>query len=365
MKSFRYAVLSLKVVSAIIIFYLVLSITTVYFVFKKPQLLFGLTQICQSDKQLGWALKPACHFEYNLPCAPSAKVQVCTNLANFRTKHTAQTIAADTAGFLFLGCSFTFGMNCNADSTYAQMVADYFGKPCLNAAIPGAGFAALLQQARIQIPKHKPEVVFFQNSDWMMERSTTIYAPTIPWYLAVPYFNTQGKTTQVISPLYENNVFFLNQLNVYKTTGFSPINYLRFFYKATPLFLTENYHRFIIFFFKKNKPAFAPTLHTATAYYYLFNELQQLCAQHHAQLIIVGLGQQLMPAFTHTNEPLYVDAEAHLKEQLLGANYERAYNFWEPGANKPFDDHPNPTAQHLIADAIIQAIKTAPTSPLP
>ncbi len=191
----------LIVLILIAIIYTTASVVLAYYIFKNPQHLFGLTEICEPDNKLGWSLKKQHYYSYILP-TNNKLIEYQSNSIGCRVD-TKYTDNKNTGGvYLFLGCSCTYGLNCNAFETYPEVVSKHFNKKCVNASIPGTGFAVMLERARELIPKMKPEYLFVQNSNWLMDRSSVAWAETFPWVLSVPYFVVRNQHTGHAYPLF-------------------------------------------------------------------------------------------------------------------------------------------------------------------
>ncbi len=343
-----------KIVIALVVVlttYTSISIFLAYYVFKHPHQLFGLTQICEPDNKLGWSIKPLSKYSYELPINHKLIEYQSSSLhCRVNTNRTDKIVT--NGAYLFLGCSCTYGLNCNADETYPEIVSKQFNKTCVNASVPGTGFAVMLEQARNMIPKVKPEYVFIQNSNWLMDRSSYPFTETFPWVLSVPYFSKSNAVTGLTYPLFNNDIFFLSNLGIHKNSKIGVVDFITFFFKALRVFIYKHVNLLFAKIKVKLYNNYQPQENYNESYKYFYTELKTLCKLNNAKIVVIDYSN-LEGEYQYKNGLPVVNADSLLMIRLNGQDYSETYHFIDPKTKQMFDNHPNPIAHKTIAEGII------------
>ena len=265
----------------------------------------------------------------------------------------------DTAAvnYLWLGCSFTFGDNCVADSTYPFLVNAAMNKHSINAAMGGYGFAQMLLRAQELAPVLKPQIIFFQYSDWLIERSQSHINNSIkPLPFSAPYFYSDANGNILIQkPLFDN----ADVLALINTISTGPAG---FFYRAKDVFsyqrvLIKKYVALaVIWFHQQTGEIPKPEMDNEKILAHALDEMKLLCAKNNCQLIVVGIGNQTLPVPAGVN---YINAEQGLVDyqKQTGVAYNLLYHHWTKNRVEDFDHHPNNLAHSIFAKSILQKLK--------
>ncbi len=291
----------------IYILYFTWGITNAYMLFKKDAKMDGLLLIATTDSSLGYKPKPNSKAMYKH--ADGTKIaDIFIDKNGFRYDGKAYS-NSDSLKFLFLGCSFTFGMNCDFEDTYPAIVSNYYHAKCYNAAMGGYGFSQMILQAEKLIPELKPDVVFFQNTDWLIERSKQPFSGTIPCSLATPYFTREDSFIKINSPLFNNNFFAFSELGIFKKTEIGVYDYLNFVRACSHLIFRDHLFKFNYYsttFFRKERQ-----ITDAQIANYVFLRISAICKSNNAKLVVVGLQEQSYKP-ENNQDLVYIDAEEYL-----------------------------------------------------
>ena len=261
---------------------------------------------------------------------------------------------------LFLGCSFTEGADCFAETTFPHLVGDSLHGTSLNAGVSSYGFSQMLILARKLIPEYKPDYVVVQNSPWLADRASSRFAPTYGLQIPSPYFAKVNDTTTILPPCYSSSCFSLKW--EYDKRKNKLFNFISFYFKEGFAVITKD----LFHVFWANLRSKAPLNNTSKVEKVFFNEMVQIAGKNNSKLIILNLGDIKYTHNSHriisgNNNIKFAEADSLLWKTVNfnEHNYQRAYNFWGWTGKDSIiiDRHPTPEAHAIIAKSILQTIK--------
>jgi hypothetical protein len=314
----------------------------------------------RDDPEAGYRLASNRTGYYDVPGLPH--VGVCTDKDGFRVPcGTRRSARKRGNGILTLGCSFSFGALCPAESTYPELVAAAVGGRALNASAPGYGLAQMLVMARRWIPAAKPKIVVAQYSPWLLDRSLVFFAPTpISAKRACPYFfERPDGAIAVHRPVYPKLDLTPQQEKI-----LSEEKNLSDFSLGVGLEIAADAAIKERIFRKKRdwNMVEEPTSQQRKALLYGYSEIAALAEKHGAKLYVLVLtnGTAAPESDIRDLESIrgvtVVDAAKVLLERVgndAGA-YARAYGHFQD--ETMLDSHPNVRAHKTIAEALLERI---------
>jgi hypothetical protein len=272
---------------------------------------------------------------------------------------------------LFLGCSFTYGDACYADSTFAHLVAKEMNFKYINAGIGSYGLSQMDILSKRLIPKYKPKYVVFQYSSWLMDRALSGLAPVYYGSLPTPYYSKKDELYFLNKPMYETQIFNLDEKEIRKNFKSHFSFYLR---KGLFFYLREDLNAIkmrIAIFFKINPPP-APNNqeNRLSLAKQIYKEMIKTAIDNNCTPIILNLGNSITFdemnltnfSLSYFNGALLADGDKAHKDYLKENKYltYKAFLHWrlnEKGDSILIDTHPNNLSHQLIAKSIVQSIK--------
>lgn len=272
---------------------------------------------------------------------------------------------------LALGCSFTYGAACPAEAAYAPVVARSLGGSALNAGAPGYGLSQMLILARRLIPRHAPDFVLVQYSEWLVTRAQAGYVPSFFGVLPTPFFVPAADGVRLQPPVFPSWELDL-PLPRYRYTARGVADYAGFLLSAgLPLLVHDDVSLALVEARRRlgllpDRAADAEAIVRA-----VYAEIGALCRAAGARMLIVALGpppspERLAELQRHGN---FVDAELALCRAVdtdcpyhfprVSAAYRNAYGHFRGTPPVFVDPHPNTRAHALIAAEIVKAIERA------
>ncbi len=265
---------------------------------------------------------------------------------------------------LFLGCSFTYGDACLAEQTFPYLTALEDNLTYINAGVGSYGLSQMYLLAQRLIPKYKPRYVVVQYSPWLVDRATSLRAPTYYGSLFVPYFTDEDEV-KIQKPLARTQIFNIDRdllRTIYKD------HYLKFFLRiGVPFYIRESVFEFKIVMVKLFHTKPLPATNKMQVEKFAYNAIVNLSEQNGARVIILNLGDSAYtsksPAiFNKVATVKFAQADSVLHDYLATSktkNYSREFNHWRMSGNDSLlvDGHPNRVAHKLIAKSIKAVLK--------
>ncbi len=312
-----------------------------------------MAKVCVADELLAYNAKPDLNGEVFYCYPDSSKIIPIYTDSNGNRISKTNNQADSERKFLFFGCSFTFGEYSDADSTYPFRVSRHFGAQCINTAMTGHGYSQMLAKARKAIPLFKPEVVFVQYSDWLIDRSQSVYNIALrPLKISNPFFFKDKNGMRLSPPLYSNRdiLKLIVHISVNRTGLLSQVALVL---KTGLLMMKHDFISVKIYFLQKLKSIPAPSQNDEEILEFVLAEFQQLCAENNCKLVVVGINKQKFVvdsgfSYVNTHDALVQNAER------LKMEYKPLYHHWTLHPPTRFDKHPNHYAHHIIASTVIQ-----------
>jgi len=270
---------------------------------------------------------------------------------------------------LALGCSFTYGAACPAEAAFPAVVARELGGSELNAGVPGYGLAQMLILARRLIPRHAPDYVLVQYSDWLVSRAQTGYAPSFFGVLPTPFFVPDATGTRLQPPVFRGWELDL-PLTRFRNPPRSAAEYFEFLVRAgLPLLVHDDVSLALVAAQRSlgilpDRAADADAITQA-----VYSEIGALCRAQRAQMLIVLLGPPPSPRRLEELKKAgaVVDAELALCRGVddacpyhfpaVSAAYRAAYGHFRGSPPVFVDPHPNARAHRVIADEVVAAVR--------
>ncbi|MFN0006751.1 MAG: hypothetical protein ACKVXR_02495 [Planctomycetota bacterium] len=318
----------------------------------------------EADPELGFRLVPGAVGAERFPIGPDVPARV--DREGFRVPVDGPDPSPRTRPLvLAFGCSFTFGAACTAEDAFAYRVAQGLGGSCVNAGVSSYGEAQMLILARRQIPRLRPDVVLFQHSRWLGDRSRTWKAMT--YFGDVPTPTFVGTEARLRPPRFSPIVFDL-PVDRYLRAEPGALGFLSFLFRAGfPMFLHDDAHRAWAAATSDAEEAtpdsiFFPKVHA---------EVAELCRANGARLVyvVIGSGCPGEPTPKHITESgsLFVNASEALCGSLPGMEgldmraqcliYLDHFAHWAGDPRVMIDVHPNAAAHAVIADQILSVLR--------
>jgi energy-coupling factor transporter transmembrane protein EcfT len=276
----------------------------------------------------------------------------------------------DSVDIIFLGCSFTFGDACYADSTFAHLVAQEMGFSYINAGVCSYGLSHMYLLSKELIAKYKPRYIVYQYSDWLLGRALSAYAPVYFGTLPIPYFVKKEKDFELFMPVFQTQIFEIDAKEIknnFKNKFFSFL-----LNKGLPFFIREDINKFAV---KMSVLTGKIEMPTNT-----FENQNELTKQIYAELISLAIENNSQPIILNLgNQKSFNDLDSSIVNSFKGAlladavhdhntylvehpnlDYLKAFVHWRinnKGDSVQVDGHPNNLSHKIIAKTIIKTIK--------
>lgn len=322
--------------------YIIFMLITIFQLLNNKEIIGKGLLIAEQNNELGYCYKPNSRgYFLNPNDGVSITVFIDKNGRRNSINNEEENYCSD---FMFFGCSYTFGEFINYDSTYSKLISKNFNANCLNFGISGQGLAQML----ILLKKHEKsidstDVIFIQNSKWLVQRSILTKSRSYPFPMYVPYFGYKNGQIILEKPLFKNNLLGSSVTKLIKKNN--DIKIFLLIKTFTPIIikgqLTYGYSLFYDFF--RNKPPKDEVIK------YFYKEVQETCSRRKNYLVIVGMNEQDSIKLTY-DKSIYVDTEKYLQDQLNGLDYNKIYK--HVYKNQVFDFHPNNTANRRMYEII-------------
>lgn len=313
-------------------------------------------RISRPDPELGFAAVPGARGEEAFPAGPPVPIAIDEH--GFRVPTTPAAVAADAEALLALGCSFTFGVACAAEDTFAERVGRARGMRVHNAGGGGYGLVQMLRLARRHVPALRPQLVLAQFSPWLVTRARNDMAPSYFGRLPVPYFAaTDGERLDIRGPVFRPKVLDL-PIGDYREGGAGRLSF--YAHCGFPLYLHD--HWCLLAARLAGWPS--PELDREKVVRLCYGEIARLCADVNAEAVVVLLGPDepaLVAQLRRIPGLVIVDAEAALRAAVTAeperGDYWQRYGHWRGAPPQLVDTHPNAFAHERIAAAIRQRLE--------
>jgi hypothetical protein len=327
-------------------------------------------KIHRFDPELGYSAIPGARGARTFPIGPSFPVQY--DRFGFR-------IPADMSPdrelrrplVLALGCSYTFGDACPAEETYPELVARALGGTSLNAGKCAQGLAQMLLLARRLIPEHRPEYVLVQHSPWLVTRGLSGFGRSALAKAPAPYFyRSADGALRIQPPAFRGAVFDLPVVD-YDSGQRSLFEAVSFFWRVgLPVFLQDDAAMLGYRWRRWRGTLPAPAADREGVVRDAYREIARLCERQGSGMVVVRLAQALdlpkplLEGQAARGRVLIAPAQERLNQAVTERSepgYERRFGHWRGSPPVFVDPHPNPAAHRVIADTVLEAIRTAQT----
>jgi hypothetical protein len=316
------------------------------------------------DAELGWSPIPGVRSAHTFPIGPDIPMQFDDD--GFRVPVGEQRKDRGRPLILALGCSFTYGDACYAEETFPHKVAGLLGGTELNAGGCSYGLAQMLLLAERLIPKYSPDYVIVQYSPWLVDRATAHFAPSYFSKAPNPFFaDTHTGQVELQPPVFQR---YDIDLSPWRTSERGVLEFTSFLFRAAlPLFVHDD-ARYLLYRFRLAVgQVHEPTKNRTEVVRTVYGRIQALCSECGAIPVVVVLGYKIEPVpippeLLETGLPV-ADAQALLLSSLPESTeiaYGAAYRHFRGSPPVCVDDHPNDRAHTLIAESIVDCIRSLP-----
>jgi len=311
------------------------------------------------DDTLGFRPVPGASAYHTFPYGNDIPMHY--NSRGFRVPLTDSSLTdpGKPVDILFLGCSFTYGDACYAEQTFSYLVAKEKRLNYINAGVCSYGLSHMLILARKLIPQYKPRYVVVQYSPWLVQRATTLYAPSYIGLIPNPYFTKHNNTVDFELPVFSNIVVTVNKEEVKKRSNFSA-----YFLYCMPRILKEDINSALAsvrLFFSKEK---RPYTNSEEVEKYAYSEIFKIAADNGAKPILLRLGfadtvsysyPGYLPRIAMANADSALNAYKLQVHAMPGHNIYAHYRY-DGKDSVMVDAHPNPLAHRIIANTLVDQI---------
>jgi hypothetical protein len=323
------------------------------------------------DDTLG--LAPKRGFKGNHTFAIGPNIAMYFNKQGFRVpvKDSAQVVDKDTLGVMFLGCSYTYGDACLAEETFAFKVGRQLGVNTVNAGVCSYGLSQMYLLSQKLVPQYKPKYTVIQFSPWLVERATSWGAPAANNFLPSPYFYDKDDSIALQLPIERTSVFNINREELTKKYSGKYFSFLFGF--ALSYLFSEDWkvikYKTPVWLGGPPNPSHEKEKVMKIAYSNMIREI----LKNGSRPVILCLGdsaysEKAFAMFKNKNV-IVVNADKALKKGIrietgdAFTRYSKTYCHWRkpnPKASDSVmvDSHPNPYAHSIIANEIVNAIKS-------
>ncbi len=268
---------------------------------------------------------------------------------------------------LTFGGSFTFGALVLAENTYPYLTGQYLEGSTHNAGLPSYGLAQMYLLAQALIPKHKPDYVVVQYSDWLTGRSQRPFAPTYNGKLPTPFF-VEGDPIGIHPPVFAARIFDLN-VGKFRQSRLAPSDAASFLRNVgIPLFLYDDYN--VTAYKIKKLFGLIPESYADSEDLeeYVYGGIHKIARANGAKMVMVTIGHNAEPITIPERVvppgAIVANAQATLIDRLPekdNESYMREYTHWRGSPPQHVDGHPNAYAHKIIAEEIFSSIKSSAT----
>ncbi len=340
-----------------------------YNILTEEQPLFKGERLRKSDLSYGYRHLPNVHaLDLKMP---GDTVHVYTDGDGFRVaaSDTARLNRPGGIDVLFLGCSFTYGEMCEADSIFVNRTASSANLHCINVGVSGWGLSQMRLAASELIPKYKPKHVVFQYSYWLPQRGISRYKSSMGLPLPNPHFIKGDQRFSMRLPGYASELFDCDRNIIQPAYAEAPVRF--FFEQGLGIFLREDKNRLRNRFdmWKQGDALVSQDEKTTTL----------LCRQVYQEMMSLAVAHKAVPHLLYLAEwsgkPMPMDSvflsgfpdsivmnavndhEKFLRENT-GLSRKWAFVHWrmQDGDSIKVDGHPNVLSHRLITRSILDGL---------
>jgi hypothetical protein len=305
-------------------------------------------------------------------------VPIKLNNEGFRIPENPQFADSDTL-MMFLGCSFTWGDYSLAEENYSSQAVNSLKYKPLNCGTDAYGLAQMLILAERKIPQHRPKVLCVQYSPWLADRARFMFFPSAHGVMPFPFVTENDKKELYIHEPFFHSALYNPAYKYYKTSPASFSDKVSFFFKVGfPVAILDAWKQSIAKW--KMSLGILPTAESDNQKIekYVYEKIYQLCKKYGVKMVVLNVGgfgysdeqrmtnhydrkkfAETMPSELVENVT-FIDADSVLRAGIhTGESYSK-YVQWAKINQKDstlYDNHPNPMAHKIIADALVKGMK--------
>jgi hypothetical protein len=351
-------------------YYLVTRSMRLYDVLTDDRPLFKGERLRKSDLNYGYRHLP--NVEAIDLKMPGDTIYVYTDRDGFRVAadDTARSNDSGQIDVLFLGCSFTYGEMCEADSIFVDRTARSANLRCINAGVSGWGLSQMSLAAAELIPRYKPKHVVFQYSYWLPQRGISRYKSSMDFPLPNPHFVSDNNASfKLRLPGYASELFDGDRNIIQAEYAGAPLRFI--VEEGLGIFLREDWYRMRdrIAMWKRDGQMVPQHEQSMTALcLQVYNDMMTLARNNGAIPHLLYLSEWSRPplpmdsAFlSRYNDATVMNAKRY-HDQYLNEHPELsrkwAFVHWrqENGDTIRVDGHPNAISHRLITRSILDGL---------
>lgn len=327
--------------------------------------------IIEFDPTLGFAPKPGAQSVEFFP--EDLHIDVRFDESGFRVPvdYTDRQPASSPL-ILTLGGSYTFGTACAARETFPFRLAATLGGTTRNAALGSYGITQEVILARRLIPKLKPDIVVVQYSPWLVFRAVSPHRFMSAYHsIAFPFIFERDEFFD-ISPTTYTSAYFRVPVGEYVRGPSTILNFASFHARVgVPLSLSSDFSSVAFRYRELTGQIPIPASPSEAMVVWAYDEIRRICEASGAKMVIVLLdhgGEDLEYRELHHIDNLkklegvlIADAHKALWNRLANKsspNFIREYCIWRGEPPRLIDRHPSPHAHALIAEAIVEVLRS-------
>ncbi len=322
----------------------------------------------KTDSLLGYAPKPN-NIGYHRVNNDKVNIEkvVYTNNEGRRISLNKYPVSSDSM-LLFLGCSFTWGDYSIAEETYPYLTSKELRMNYINAGVSGYGLAQMYLLAKEIIPQNKPIYVIVQYSPWLVDRAISGFTPTHFGTRFSPYFTKTKSHDTIVPPHY---LCYLDEIPFshyrHSKSGFT--DRMTFICYVSSKVILAPYFKKVFFLIKQKLGiAHSPNTNKEEVEKYFYSSLYKMCKKNNSKLVVVSLDEGYSDTYTKkrfklilpdemVNDIYFVQAQQALFKRASGQeDYQK--RFYQQQNGIIYDDHPNYSAASIIANELINTLKT-------
>jgi hypothetical protein len=296
----------------------------------------------------------------------------------FRIPTKKPLINSDTL-MMFLGCSFTWGDYSLAEENYPSQAANSLKIKPLNCGVDAYGLAQMLLLAERKVVQHRPKILSVQYSPWLADRARFMFFPTAHGVMPFPFITKNAQSEFYIHEPFFRSSLYNPEYKYFKTSPNSLSDKISFFFKVGfPVAIRDSWERRIAQW--KIYLGFLPMSESDNLRIekFVYERIYGLCKKYGVKMVVLNIGgfgysdEERMSnhydrkRFQETMSPeliknvAFIDADSVLRAGILPKENYSKYVQWgkiSPTDSMIYDNHPNPMAHKIIANALVEGIK--------
>ncbi len=307
------------------------------------------------------------------------QVPIQLNEEGFRIPTNKKSVDSDTL-MMFLGCSFTWGDYSLAEENYSSQATNLLKIRALNCGVDAYGLAQILLLAERKIEKYRPQILSIQYSPWLADRARFMFFPSAHGVMPFPFIAKNEKSEFYVHEPFFRSSLYNPEYKYFKTSPKTLSDKISFFFKVGfPVAILDSWKRSIAQWkmYVGLLPMSEPDNQQIEKFVY--ERIYGLCKKYKVKMVVLNIGgfgysdEQRMSNhydrkhFQETMSPelvknvTFIDADSVLRKGILPKENYSKYVQWgkiSPTDSIIYDNHPNPMAHKIIANTLVEGMKS-------